>query len=60
MTADEQEALRLLRNMPDWYVPIWFRAGIRLMNNVPHARVRQLALQECAAAEAKQQKMEGP
>ena len=36
MTADrEQEVRRLLRAMPDWAVPIWWRAGERLANGDP-------------------------
>ena len=56
MTADrEQEMLRLLRTMPDWAVPIWARAGERLVNGVPIAKVWRLVREEAAVARAAHQ-----
>ncbi len=56
MTADrEQEVRRLLRTMPDWAVPIWTRAGVRLVNGVSTAKVWRLAKEEFAVAQAAHQ-----
>ncbi len=56
MTADhEQEVRRLLRAMPDWAVPIWMRAGVRLVNGVSTAKVWELVREEAAVARAKHQ-----
>ena len=56
MTADrEQELRRLLRAMPDWAVPIWTRAGVRLVNGVPIAKVWEFVREEAAVARAAHQ-----
>ena len=56
MTADrEQEVRRLLRAMPDWAVPIWTRAGVRLVNGVSIAKVWELVKEEFAVAQAAHQ-----
>ncbi len=56
MTDDrEQEVRRLLRAMPDWAVPIWMRAGVRLVNGVSTAKVWELVKEEFAVAQAAHQ-----
>ncbi len=56
MTANrEQEVRRLLRAMPDWAVPIWTRAGVRLVNGVPITKVWELVREEAAVARAAHQ-----
>ncbi len=56
MTADrEQQVRRLLRAMPDWAVPIWIRAGERLVNGVSTAKVWELVKEEFAVAQAAHQ-----
>ncbi len=60
MTDEQRQEMReLLIAMPDWAKPVWFRAAMRLKNNVPYAKVEQRAMQEFEAAKAKQQKMTG-
>ena len=56
MTGDgEQQVLELLHAMPDWAVPIWMRAGERLVKGVPTAEVWGLVREEFAVAQARQQ-----
>ncbi len=45
----ENERARIAR-VPDWAMPIWIRAGVRLLNDMPYAKVQHLALKEADQA----------
>ncbi len=50
LTQDQRD---IIGNIPDWFMPIWIRSGIRLLNQVPHGEVERLALREIELAQAK-------
>ncbi len=52
--TNEQKIREILDAMPAWAVPIWFRAGDRIIAKMPLAEVERLARQEFAAEQAKQ------
>ncbi len=43
----------IVANTPDWFMPIWIRAGVRLLNGVPHHEVLRLCFEEASLAQAK-------
>ena len=46
-------------NTPDWFMPIWIRAGVRLLNGVPHPKVLRLLSEEVSLARAKLARAKG-
>ena len=43
----------IVANTPDWIMPIWIRAGVRLLNDVPHPEVMRRVFEEVSLARAK-------
>ena len=43
----------IVANTPDWFMPIWIRAGVRLLNGVEHPKVMRRLFEEVSLARAK-------
>ena len=50
LSEDERKTVA---DVPDWLMPIWIRAGVRLLNGVEHHEVLRLYFKEVSLAQAK-------
>ena len=48
-----EDESKTVADVPDWLMPIWIRAGVRLLNGVEHPKVLRRLNEEVSLARAK-------